>query len=172
MTCFCLLDNIHSFYKYVLGCLLCQLDEVKDTWVTMSQARPLPSSHCGASGPGLEFVTSALRCSEAQEETIRSWARRVVTQGRRRKQGTDTQVVLGLPLPGLCSDFLPGPECGKTVANRCTGSLGEGTLHRCSKFLIAGPTESWCLRCSRGPTSGFFLITQHVSVEQTAAPCM
>lgn len=138
----------------------------------MSQARPLPSSHCGASGPGLEFVTSALRCSEAQEETIRSWARRVVTQGRRRKQGTDTQVVLGLPLPGLCSDFLPGPECGKTVANRCTGSLGEGTLHRCSKFLIAGPTESWCLRCSRGPTSGFFLITQHVSVEQTAAPCM
>lgn len=94
----------------------------------MSQARPLPSSHCRARDLSLEFVASVLRCSVAQEETIRPWARRVVTQGERRGQGTDTQVVLGLPLPGLCSAFLTGSEYGKMVANKCTVFLGE----RCS----------------------------------------
>lgn len=171
VICFCLLDNIRSFYEYILGCPLHQLDEVKDTWVLMNQARLLPSSHCRASGLGLEFVASALRRSEAQEETIRSWARRVVTQGRKRVQGTDTQVVLRLPLPGLCSGFLPGSECGKMVANKCIGSLGEGTLHRCSKFLIAGPTESWSLGSSLSPTSWFLLITHKVSVEQLLLAC-
>lgn len=77
--------------------------------------------------------------------TTKFQARKAVTQGERRKTRDRQPGGVGQSLPVLCSGFLLGSEYGKTVADRCAGSLGEVRLHRCSKFFIAAPTASWVL---------------------------